>query len=539
MLKKILLGLWLGFCLVKAAAVQPPKLILGIVIDQMRYDYLERYYSQFTTNGFRRLIDHGAVMNFARYDYYPTLTGPGHASIYSGAPPSLHGIIGNEWYVKATGKTLNCVGDSSVVGVGTTNSSKGQASPRNFIGANFADQMRLHYHSKVIGISMKDRGAILPAGKKPAGAFWFDSSSGNFITSSYYMKELPDWVKNFNAAKQATNFIGSTWSRISEERFYEDPDEAAGEGNLTGEKKPIFNHTINLSKDGYDTIVTSPYGNELLLDFAKAALEGETLGQSSEPDLLCISFSSLDAVGHKFGPYSQEVQDLMLRLDRQLASLFDFVDQKVGLNNVWILLTADHGIAPTPEYASAQGFQGKRFEEKVFATNLVKRLNQQFGEDSYLRETNLYNGHLFLNHATLGRKNVPVKIVTDFIREYALESGLFHACYSREQLLDGRAPGYVGKLVLQGYNAERGGDVVLVAKPFVIAGTEKTGTSHGSPFSFDTHIPLLFYGNAFKPGRYDDEFYITDIVPTLCSALQMDEPPGSIGKPFVPVLSSR
>jgi predicted AlkP superfamily pyrophosphatase or phosphodiesterase len=537
-MKKTGILLLLSICLrVSTWGADPPRLIISILVDQFRYDYLERYHDQFAGKGFRLLTDDGTFMTFARYNYCPTVTGPGHASYLSGTTPKYHGIIGNEWLDKKTGRMVNCVSDPGVIAVGTTNASRGRYSPKNFIGANFADQMRLHYHSKVIGISFKDRAAILPAGKKPAGAYWFDTESGNFITSTYYMAELPDWVKRFNARKVPASYMGAKWTRLLEPRFYPEQDRAPGEANLSGEKSPTFDHTIAFSKNGgYGNIMPSPYGNQLLVEFAKAALDGEKLGQSGEPDLFCVSFSSIDTVGHKFGPYSQEVHDMTLRLDRQLAELFRYVDKKVGLRNCWIVLTADHGVAPTPEYARQQGLDGGRFNDREFLSGVNKLLVDQFGSGKYFRTSSLTYGELYLDHSTLKRNNVTAETVLRIVREEAMKTGLIFACYTRDELIEGDAPGYIGGLVMKGYNAERGGDMVFVTKPFVIPGGGNTGTTHGTPYSYDTHIPVLFYGSPFKRGRHPDEFYITDIVPTLSAALGMDEPPACIGKPCLDIL---
>jgi hypothetical protein len=415
-------------------------------------------------------------------------------------------------------------------------SPKGGMSPRNFIGSTFADQLRLHFRSKVVGISMKDRGAILPAGKKPLGAFWFDSASGNFVTSTYYMAELPPWMKQFNGRKRAADFMGKTWSRLLDPKMYLYEDAAAGEAPLSGEKSPVFDHKLVSGKEGFDAIMPTPFGNQLLEELAEAAIEGESLGAGSQPDLLCVSFSSIDYCGHKFGPYSQEVQDITLRFDRQLSGLVNFLDKKLGLANVLLVLTADHGVAPTPEFAAQQGLDGQRFNEGEFMVDLMGKLDVRFGPGKYFLTPKMFEGNIFFNHDTLNEKKLAPTELASFIREEALATGKFQACFSREQLLDGRAPGLVGQLVLNGYNPERGGDMVLILKPYSIPSAAKTGTTHGSPYTYDTHIPVLFHGTAFAPGRYADEFWITDIVPTLCSALHMDEPAGCMGKPFVKVL---
>jgi predicted AlkP superfamily pyrophosphatase or phosphodiesterase len=397
--------------------------------------------------------------------------------------------------------------------------------------------MRLRFRSKVIGLSHKDRGAILPAGRKPAGAYWFESASGHFITSSYYMKELPAWVREFNGRQRAASFVGQKWSRLLDASAYHWPDVAAGEGSLTGEKTPTFDHTIHPSPvEGFETIIPTPFGNQLLTEFALAALEGEQLGAGPQPDLLCISYSSVDVAGHRFGPYSQEVQDITLRLDRQLAELFAQLDKKVGLQHVAIVLTADHGVAPTPEFAAAQGFDGQRVEEAPLMRELQARLNERFGEAKFLLAPRTLD-ELYFDHEILRQRQVAAEDLAGVIREWALSTGKFQAAFSRGQLLDGRAPGLLGQRVLAGYHAERSGDMMLIYKPYHIPTGAKSGTTHGSPYAFDTRVPVLFYGAGFKRGRYADPFAITDVVPTLCAALRLSEPPGSVGRPLVKILA--
>lgn len=517
-------------------AAETPKLVVAILVDQLRYDYLERFDQHFTTNGFRTFTKDGAFMTFARYPYYPTKTAPGHATFLSGSPPAVHGVIENDWFDKKTRRSMYCVEDKSVQGVGTT-SSKGQMSPRNFMGTTFSDSMRTHYGSKVIGISMKDRGAVLPAGKKPTGAYWFESKSALFVSSTYYMNELPAWMQAFNARKLPASYIGKTWTHLIDKKHYTMKDDAISEGKLAGEKTSTFPHTINESKgEGAETIMPTPYGNQLLLELAKAAIEGEKLGQGAQPDVLCVSFSSIDYCGHLFGPDSQEVMDITLRLDRQLAELFTYLDQKIGMQNVTMVLTADHGVAPIPEQAAQNGYDAARVKDTELMVDLLGKLDQKFGPGKYFLTPKPVEGNLYFNHDLLNEKKLSPNELCNFIREWALDTGKFQAVYSREQLLDGRTPGQLGHLVFNGYNAERSGDVVMVTKPFLLMSGYPSGTSHGTPYSYDTHVPVCFYGSQFKPGRYADEFYITDIAPTLSAALRVEQPAASVGKPFVKAL---
>jgi predicted AlkP superfamily pyrophosphatase or phosphodiesterase len=519
-----------------ALQAETPKLVVAILVDQLRYDYLERFDQHFTTNGFKTFTEQGAFLTFARYPYYPTKTAPGHATFLSGSGPSVHGVIENDWFDKKTRRSMYCVEDKSVQGVGTA-SPKGQMSPRNFMGTTFSDSMRTHYGSKVIGISMKDRGAVLPAGKKPTGAYWFESKSGLFVSSTYYMTELPAWMQEFNARKLPASYIGKTWKRLLDPKHYTMKDDAISEGKLAGEKTSTFDHVINDSKgEGAETIMPTPFGNEVLVELAKAAIEGEKLGQGTQPDVLCVSFSSIDYSGHLFGPASQEVMDMTLRLDRQLADLFTYLDAKIGMKNVTMVLTSDHGVAPIPEQAAQNGFDAGRLKDTELMVDLLGKLDQKFGPGKYFLNPKPVEGNLYFNHEVLQEKKLAPTELCNFIREWALDTGKFQAVYSREQLLDGRTPGHLGQLVFNGYNVERSGDVVMVTKPFLLMSGYPSGTSHGTPYSYDTHVPVCFYGAAFKPGRYADEFYITDIAPTLAAALRVEQPAASVGKPFVKAL---
>jgi predicted AlkP superfamily pyrophosphatase or phosphodiesterase len=518
---------------------ESPKLVVAILVDQLRYDYLERFKEHFGRGGFRLLMEEGAFLTFAQYNYSPTVTGPGHASFLSGSPPSVHGIIGNDWFDKRTGKNLNCVADSDVEGVGVTGS-VGKRSPRNFTGSNLADELRLRYRSKVVGISLKDRGAILPAGKKPSGAYWFDSRAGNFITSTYYMAELPKWVESFNERKVPASYVGQTWKRLLPESSYQWADELPGEAAAPGDRSKTFDHTIRPSgAESFENIVPTPFGNQLLAEFAEAAIDGEHLGAGPHPDLLTISFSSPDAAGHLFGPYSQEVQDIILRLDQQLASLFAHLDRRVGLANVTIVLTADHGVAPAPEFALAQGLDGKRVDMNTLLGGLFATLEKQFGAGRFFLSPRMHDGALYFDHAALRERGLAAETLATAVRDWALDTGFFQAAFTRTQLLDGRAPGALGQLVLNGFHPERSGDVVLVQKPFHLPGTAAAGTTHGSPYSYDTHVPVLFFGTGFKPGRYADSFSITDIAATLSAALRLTVPSGNVGAPLTKILSDR
>lgn len=519
-----------------SALATPPKLVVAILVDQLRYDYLEALHDHFAPGGFRFLAEKGAFLTFAHYNYAPTVTGPGHASFLSGSPPAMHGIIGNDWFDKRSRLMVNCVSDPDAAPVGS-NDPAARRSPKHFIGDNFADALRMRFGSKVVGISLKDRGAILPAGHKPQGAFWFDSSSGRFITSSYYTQELPAWVAQFNARQLPQSFTGQKWTRLKGPSVYSGPAQALGASPLPGEKTAAFDHTVAPSPtEGFETLVPTPYGNQLLTDLALAAIDGEKLGSGTHPDLLSVSFSSLDACGHRFGPYSHEIQDMVLRLDLELERFFQALDQRLGLHNVWIVLTADHGVAPTPEAALAHGLDGLRADMNALTTDLLAKLEQRFGAGRFLLTPKIIDGNVYLDDTALAERRLVPEEIAAFVRDWALDTGKFQAGYTRSQILEGRAQGPLGERIQNGFNAERSGDIVLVQKPFHIPGGGRGGTTHGAPYAYDTHVPILFYGAPFKQGRCAEPVAITDIVSTLCVALRMTEPAMNMGKPIQAVL---
>jgi predicted AlkP superfamily pyrophosphatase or phosphodiesterase len=350
------------------------------------------------------------------------------------------------------------------------------------------------------------------------------------------MTDLPAWVEAFNERKLPQSYDGKVWKRLLPENQYQYSDRGWGEGHLDGETNTVFDHVITVSTIGFVNFTATPFGDELTTEFGIAAIDAEELGQHGRPDMLCLSFSALDGNGHKFGPYSQEIQDQVIRLDRQLERLFNHLERRVGLDNVVMVMTADHGVAPNVEYSKAKGLDGST-NGGAFMTELMTRLDQQYGSGKYFLTPTLFYGNIYLNHETLRDKQLSASVVTSFIREYALSTGLFQAVFTREQLLNGTAPGWIGQCVLNGYNPERSGDLVLITKPFALPGNGKTGTTHGTPYSYDTRVPVLFFGKPFKPGRYADAFYITDIAATLAAALHCEEPPGSIGTPCVRILA--
>ena len=349
----ILTILFISILISSAQAQQKPKIVIGIVVDQMRTDYISRYWNKFGEGGFKRLVKDGYNCRNTQYNYVPTFTGPGHASIYTGTTPSYHGIVANDWYDQKNRDTVYCVQDDSVRSIGG-DVEAGKMSPARLLTTTITDELHLSTQgkSKVIGVSLKDRGAILPAGRAANAAFWYDGKSGNWISSSWYMNELPKWASDFNDRKWPNEYLSKPWTTLLNiDRYTEsDPDNNAYEATYLGEEKPVFPHDLpSLRGKSFDLVRRTPFGNTLTKDFAIASIKGEDLGRDSITDFLCISFSATDYVGHQFGPMAIETEDTYLRLDRDLADLFQFLDNNFGKGKYLVFLTADHAAEYNPK----------------------------------------------------------------------------------------------------------------------------------------------------------------------------------------------
>lgn len=512
------------------------KLVVGIVIDQFRYDYLQRFGDQFGEGGFRRLLEGGAVFDNANYTYTPTYTACGHGVFMTGAPPALSGIVGNEWYDRALGKSVTSVSDDK----GEFKSLGGKegaraAAPHKLLATTLGDEMRLSTQgqAKVIGISSKDRSAILPAGKRPNGAFWFDLSTGNYISSTYYANELPAWVQQFNQTHHSSKYLNAKWERLLPEAAYQrsTPDDAPYEGKtLYG---GTFPHVLNgdggkLAARFYSQFDASPFANENLVALAKAAIENEALGADDTTDLLTISFSANDLVGHSFGPYSQEVQDITLRTDRLLAEFFSYLDKKIGLNNVLIAMTADHGVAPVPEQVKELGYGG-RLEAKTVTDAVQTALSQRYGEEKWVLHT-VINGNVYLNNDAVEKRKLNLEEVEETARAVILKLPNIAECLTRAQIIKGQVPHtMIARSVANGFYAPRDGNLVVIPSAYFFFG-EGILTTHGSPFRYDTHVPVIFYGPGITPGFYHSESSPLDIAPTLATLLKVQPPSNNVGR---------
>lgn len=512
-----------------------PTLVVGIVIDQMRYDYLTRYYDRYGNNGFKRLLNEGFSLENAHYNYIPTYTAVGHASIYTGTTPDMHGIIGNWWYDKFARKSIYCVTDTTHTTIGSE-SNYGQRSPYRMYTTTITDQLRLaqNMKGKTIGVAIKDRSSILPAGHTATAAYWFDSSpESKVITSSFYMDELPNWVKEFNDSKPAEAYTSKPWETLYDISTYTRslPDNNPFEETFKGEKTPTFPHDLPSLKDqnsGNGIIKETPFGNSMTLDLAKAAIKGEDLGKTEYTDFLAISFSSTDYVGHRYGPDAVEIEDTYLRLDKDLANLFTFLDQEVGNGNYTLFLTADHAAAQVPAYLKSIRIPAQYFDSNGFK-QFMKDICMKYFKSGNLIE-NISNHQVFLNKKELERLQLSANQVSQVIADEAINfNGIYKAVTARTMQTTNFDRGILNTLQ-NGYNQKFSGDVLLIPNPASITGHLNGGTTHGSGYSYDTHIPMIFYGNGIKKGRSAKRYEIIDIAPTLSNLLQIEFPNGSTGK---------
>jgi predicted AlkP superfamily pyrophosphatase or phosphodiesterase len=538
MRKFILIGL-LGLASLAQAQTQSlarPKLVVGIVIDQMRWDYLYRLYDRFTPNGgFRRMLNQGFTCENTMIPYAPTVTACGHTCIYTGSVPAINGITGNIWWDNTEMRAIYCSEDKSVKTVGS-NSTLGLQSPRNMFVTSISDELRLatNFKSKVIGVALKDRGGIFPAGHSANAAYWYDNTVGNWITSTYYMNELPKWVSDFNAKKWVDKYYEQGWNLLYPANTYTQStaDEKAYEGKPFGKSFPYeFKNFIGKS---YGTIATTPYGNTLTTEFAKAALTAEQLGADNITDILAVSYSSPDYIGHTFGPNSMEAEDGFLRLDKELAGLLDFLDSKVGKGQYTVFLSADHAVSQVPEFLQENKIPAGRVFLSTVTSNLNTKLKEKYNIANIVVSDDNYQFHL--NHRLLDSAKVDIKEVTGFIVTNIKNVPGIARVFPLEELNEVPLPAKIREMLNNGYYPRRNGDVQVILQSHYIDAYSNSGTTHGLWNPYDAHIPLLWYGWGIKQGKTNRETYMTDIAPTIAALLRIQMPSGSIGHVITEVL---
>ena len=508
-----------------------PKLLVGIVVDQMRYDYLFRYWDKLGEGGFKKMIKNGYLFKNANYSYIPTYTAPGHASIYSGCTPSQHGIVANEWYDESFKVTRYCVADKRFNSIGTT-TEEGEMSPKNMLVTTIGDELKLsnNNHSKVISIALKDRSAILPGGHKADAAYWINKQ-GKWVTSSYYMKTLPSWVEAMNTSRPGKFYLGSKWEPIFPLMEYEESysDNNDYEETHLWEESPVFPHDYSsvTAEIGYSFVRYTPMGNTMTKDFAQKAIVKEKLGQDKYTDLLAVSFCPIDYIGHFYGPHSVEMEDAIIQLDGDLASFFNFIEKYVG-NEVLYFLTSDHGAVNVPRYLSDQKVPSGYFDSKACVNLINSQFKSTYGIDSIVE--NYSNSQLKIAQNMVQKH----RLNPEYIQEKIIQiikgfSGVKEVLVIKD-LKDG-AYSNMAKKVVNGYFEGRSGDLYVVLKPGWIHDKLK-GTSHGSGYSYDTHVPLIFMGAGVKNGSSNQMVNIKDIAPTISTLINVSFPNGTTGKPL-------
>jgi predicted AlkP superfamily pyrophosphatase or phosphodiesterase len=517
-----------------------PRLAVGIVVDQMRQEYLYRFQGKFGEGGFKRLINEGFVLKNAHYNYVPTVTGPGHASVYTGATPAIHGIISNEWYDKELKKEVNCVNDPAQQSVGS-NEARVSASPWRMLSSTITDELMISTgkRSKTIGISIKDRGAILPAGHAPTGAFWYDGKTGKFITSTYYMQKLPSWVEKFNQQNLADKYLSQEWKTLLPIEQYTEsgPDDSPYEARMVGKEKATFPYNLKelRKKNGeFELLAGTPFGDDYLTAFAKASVQAENLGQDQWTDFLAISYSTPDIIGHAVGPNAVELEDTYLRLDKNLEDLFAYLDEKIGTGNYVVFLTADHGVAEVAQYLKDNRIPAGYFNYDHVKTTMNQFLQQYFPGREVVESID--GNQIFLNHDAFQKDpksaGVEFLVATELVVNYLMAQDGVANAYTENVIRQGDYnEGGVKGMVIRGYNAKRSGDVMVVLEPGWYGGGRVQGTTHGSAYTYDTHVPVIFYGAGIKKGSTTIYHTITDIAPTLSMLLNIKLPNACTGQP--------
>jgi len=506
-------------------------LVVGLVVDQMRWDYLYRYYDRYDANGgFKRMLNQGFSCENTLIPYTPAVTGCGHSAIYTGTVPAISGITGNFWWDREQMRTVYCTEDKTVNTVGST-SAQGKMSPRNMLVTTVCDELRIatNFKSKVIGIAIKDRGGILTAGHSANAAYWYDNSKGDWITSSYYMNELPGWVTDFNKKKMVDSYYQQGWNLLYPASTYVNStaDEKSYEAKTLGGNKFPYDSLKKYTGKDYSKITTTPMGNSLTTEFAKAALLGEQLGADNVTDFLAISYSSPDYIGHSYGPNSLEAEDAMLRFDKELGSLFDFLDEKVGKGRYTVFLSADHGVAHIPEFMQENKLPGGRVQMNTLTNTLNKELTEKYKISPIIMADDNYQMHL--NHPSLDSAKIDKEELTDWLVGRLMADPGIDRAFALEDLNEVPLPAKMRKMLNNSYYPRRSGDVQFILKPGFIDAWSTTGTTHGLWNPYDTHIPLLWYGWGIKQGKTNRETYMTDIAPTIAAMLRIQEPSGSIG----------
>ena len=516
-MKKLLILLTIYISAVPSFSKEKPKLVVGIVVDQMRYDYIYRFWNDFSNDGFKKLVNEGHFFRNCQFGYVPTYTGPGHASIFTGTTPSVHGIIANDWYDKKSGEYIYCAGDGQMHTVCNceqknvdVQSADGKMSPHHMLTTTFSDEQKLfNKNSRAFGISLKDRGAIGPAGHSANGAYWMDSE-GKWITSSFYMQTLPDYIQKINDSNPSQKYLKGMW-------------EAKGE----------FSHNLlnKYTEKGGAAIKSTPFGNSVLKDLAIDILNIESLGQKKSTDIFTISFSSTDYIGHQFGPHAAEIKDTYIRLDNDIATILKAIENNIGFEDVLVFITADHGVVSEPSELQERNIPSGYYDNTIIVRDLTTYLKSAYGEGEWIK--NYSNNQLFLNHQLIQDHKINMQEIQRNCAQFLLKYEWIKNSYTATQLNENEYSNSFHSLIQKGYNQKRSGDVIVSLQTgWLKSHWETGGTTHGSSYSYDTHVPLIFWGGNIPQGKTDRKVNIRDIAPTVSTILGIAYPNGCTGNPL-------
>jgi predicted AlkP superfamily pyrophosphatase or phosphodiesterase len=523
----------------QAQNIQRPKLVVGIVIDQMRWDYLYRYFDRYDTNGgFKRMLKQGFTCENTMIPYTPTVTACGHSSIYTGSVPAINGMTGNFWWDNEQNREVYCTEDKTVNTVGS-NSALGKMSPKNLLVTTVCDELRLatNFKSKVIGIAIKDRGGIVTAGHSANAAYWYDNTTGDWITSTYYMNDLPQWVKDFNAKKLVDQYYQQGWNTLYPINTYTQ----STEDDKTYEAKPFGTAARGFPYDmkaligkNFGIIASTPMGNTLTTELAKAAITGEQLGADNITDFLAVSYSSPDYIGHAFGPNSIEEEDNFLRLDKELGKFLDFLDAKVGKGQYLVFLSADHGVAHVPGFLKEHHIPSGSDDMIALSDQLNAKLKEKFGKDNLIVSTDNYQ--LYLNHPVIDSAGLNMDDIKKWLINAVATEPTVARVFALDKIMQTTLNAKQKDMLANGYYPRRSGDIQIILQPGILEGFVSAGTTHGLWNPYDSHIPLVWYGWGIKPGKSNREMYMTDIAPTIAALLHIQMPSGCVGKPIEEVM---
>ncbi|MCU0419622.1 MAG: alkaline phosphatase family protein [Cyclobacteriaceae bacterium] len=534
-------GLLVGSWNAQAQPAARPRAVVGIMVDQMRMEYLSRFESKLGEHGFKRLMREGFTLRNAHYNYMPTVTGPGHASVYTGTTPAVHGIIGNEFFDKVSKKMVNCVEDPAHKPIGSEGGN-GDVSPWRLLSTTITDELKLftQKRAKVISMSIKDRGAVLPGGHMADAAYWYDSKTGRFITSTYYMNQLPTWVDQFNKQNKADAYLNQPWTTtFPPDQYVESgPDASPYERKFSG--KPVSAFPYNLkemrAKNGnFDLLVYTPFSNDYLTEFATKAITEEKLGADEITDFLCLSYSTPDILGHAVGPNAVEIEDMYIKLDKNIEQLLTTLDKTVGVGNYTVFLTADHAVADVPQYLKDQRIPAGTLNAENLKVRLADFLAAHYPGKKLIE--NISNEQIFLNHQAFSdeprKAGVDLLIVKELIGQFLMDTEGVHTYFTESQLRQSDfAEGGIKGSVVRGFHHKRSGDLAVVLEPGWFASGWVQGTTHGAPWTYDTHVPILWFGKGIPSGSSVRYYAITDIAPTLSMLLGIKLPNGCSGQPI-------